>query len=164
MSKAKLYFRNEKTTDVWLTPPEIPGALGSFDLDPAAPEWVPNGFRYAPFHYTEALDGLVQPWFGRVWLNPPYGKMCGPFMQKLANHGNGIALIFARAETRWFKSEVWDRANAVFFFTKRIQFYNEFGFRGDSASAPSCLVAYGEHNVDAIKRSGLVGTLVRVEK
>ena len=68
--------------DEWLTPPEIIKALGSFDLDPCAP--VIRPWPTAQEHYTILDNGLIKPWRGRVWLNPPYGEI-GPWARKLAD-------------------------------------------------------------------------------
>ena len=95
--------------DEWLTPPEILGALGNFDLDPCSP--IIRPWDTAARHYSIEDNGLQQPWVGRVWLNPPYGRETGVWLQRLADHGNGIAL------------------------------------------------AYGEHNVQALRDSGLPGWL-----
>lgn len=162
MTDVKVYFRNADTTDVWLTPPDLVKSLGSFTLDPAAPEFAP--FRHAPLWYNEKHDGLVQPWVGRVFMNPPYGGLTGKFMKKLADHGDGIALIFARVETKWFKDQVWDRADAIMFFDKRVAFVREDGTAGSGASAPSCLVAYGENNVRALSGCSYGGTIIDLRK
>jgi hypothetical protein len=60
-------------------------------------------------------DGLSEPWTGRVWLNPPFGNRAAAWLAKLAAHGNGVALIPARTETRMFYSSVWPKADAVLF-------------------------------------------------
>jgi hypothetical protein len=109
-------------------------------------------------------DGLSRHWFGRVWCNPPYGRKTFDWLGKLADHGNGIALIFARTETNGFHAQVWDRASAVFFLKGRVNFYNKSGVKGDRANAPSCLVAYGANNVISLERSGLPGKLVRLKQ
>jgi len=83
--------------DEWLTPPEILAALGHFDLDPCAP--IIRPWPTATNHYTIEDNGLIQPWEGRVWLNPPYGKYVWKWLDKLSKHKSGIALIFARTGT-----------------------------------------------------------------
>jgi hypothetical protein len=80
--------------DEWLTPPEILQALGPFDLDPCAP--IKRPWPMAAEHYTVEDNGLAQPWVGRVWCNPPYGLETARWLNRMAQHGNGIALIFAR--------------------------------------------------------------------
>lgn len=86
--------------DEWLTPPEILAKLGTFDLDPCAPECRP--WDTAAKHYSKPQDGLQQPWTGRVWLNPPFGRQAVQWLRKLVEHGNGIALVPARTETAMF--------------------------------------------------------------
>jgi len=101
--------------DEWLTPPEIIKALGgpeSFDLDPCAP--IKRPWEMAKEHYTIADNGLLKPWHGRVWFNPPYGgpQIVGPWMRRMAEHGHGTALTFARTETDLFFETVWKRADS----------------------------------------------------
>lgn len=144
--------------DEWLTPPHIVRALGAFDLDPCAP--IVRPWDTAKHHYTVQHNGLGQPWFGRVWCNPPYGTATFDWMRRCATHGNAIALIFARTETKGFHAEIWDKADAVFFFKGRLAFHHVDGTRGNTANAPSCLVAYGANNIDAIRASQLKGRLI----
>lgn len=147
--------------DEWLTPPEIIRALGPFTLDPCAP--VVRPWPMAEKQYTKLDNGLLKPWTGRVWCNPPYGLEAGRWLNRCAEHGNAIALIFARTETEMFFNNVWRKADAVFFFEGRLFFHRVDGTRAKAnAGAPSCLVAYGQDNVKAIERSGLRGHLVRI--
>ena len=151
-------------TVVWLTPPDIIKALGPFDLDPCSP--VDRPWDMAKSHYTELDNGLLLPWHGRVWLNPPYGtKETPPWLNKLCLHGNGIALIFGRTETDMFFRYVWSEADAILFIKGRLHFYNEQGERAKSNSgAPSVLIAYGENNVHSLKESGIKGKFIELEK
>lgn len=50
-------------------------AMGGIDLDPASCENANRVVR-APVYYSPelGLDGLSLPWFGRVFLNHPFGK------------------------------------------------------------------------------------------
>lgn len=83
--------------DVWLTPKHIIDALGKFDLDPCAAP-LPRPWETASASFVEADDGLSQEWFGRVWMNPPYGRGIGAWMKKMAEHakagGGGVSLLF----------------------------------------------------------------------
>ena len=141
-------------------PPSIIRSLGVFDLDPCAPHPDRRPWSTALAHMWEEIDGLSQIWEGRVWCNPPYGTETFKWLNKLAAHGNGIALIFARTETKGFHSEIWDKADAIFFFKGRLKFYHVSGVQGGVANAPSCLVIYGKDNIEKVKQSGLVGKLV----
>lgn len=145
----------------WLTPPNIVKALGPFDLDPCAP--VKRLFDTAAKHFTVEDNGLIQPWNGRVWLNPPYGDQTVLWMKRMAEHGNGIALIFARTETATFFPWVWDHADAMLFMRGRVRFYNVNGEQGGTAGAPSVLIAYGGGNSEALTRCGLAGRVVRLK-
>ena len=132
-------------TTSWITPKWLLGVLGGFYLDPCA--CTPQPWPCAKYQYTEADDGLGKDWSDRVWLNPPYGREAEKWMRKLADHGNGIALIFARTETKMFFDQVWNRANAVLFIRGRLRFCRPDGTEGRyEGGAPSVLVAYGRKN------------------
>lgn len=150
-------FNTNTTNSVeWLTPPSIVEKLGPFDLDPCTP--VNRPWNTAREHYSS--DGLYRPWKGRVWLNPPYGAHAFKWMKRLADHGSGIGLIFARTETRCFHEQIWERAHAVFFFKGRIRFYRVDGRQAGPANAPSCLVSYSEYDTERIRSAGLSGALI----
>lgn len=149
--------------DEWLTPPHIIEALGPFDLDPCAP--VIRPWDTAARHYTLRDNGLSQEWRGRVWLNPPYGRETGAWLDRLADHGDGIALIFARTETDVFFRHVWGKATAVLFLRGRLHFHHVNGERARAnAGAPSALIAYGIRNAESVQSSGLGGYFVRINQ
>ena len=143
----------------WYTPPEIFQALQiSFDLDPAAPvggvPWVP-----AKRSFSQSDNGLEQPWSGRVWLNPPYGPGVGRWLDRLAAHGDGLALVFARSDTRWYQ-DVLRRATAVCFIAGRLAFVRPDGTRAGAAGAPSVLLAFGLPSALALCEAGLGRTVI----
>jgi hypothetical protein len=148
--------RVETGKDEWLTPPEIVKALGPFDLDPCAP--IKRPWPTAANHYTIEDNGLIKPWHGRVWLNPPYGTETGKWMRRMKEHGNGIVLIFARTETQTFFECVWGVATACLWLKGRLTFYNVDGTKPKySGGAPSVLIAYGQHNADRLRTCELAG-------
>jgi hypothetical protein len=147
--------------DEWLTPPEIIEALGKFDLDPCAP--IIRPWDTAKKHYTIEDDGLSMDWEGRVWCNPPYGDQAGKWLKRLADHGNGVALIFARTETKMFFEHIWRRADALLFIEGRLHFHHVNGTRAKGNSgAPSVLVAYGKFNAERLANSSICGRYVRL--
>jgi len=149
-------------SDVWLTPPEIIKELGPFDLDPCAAP-APRPWDTAKVHYdiTQGQDGLALPWFGFVWLNPPYGQEGWAWLDKLSRHGNGIALMFARTETSGFVSEVWSKADALLFLFGRLYFYHPDGSRArGNSGGPSVLIAYGEEAKERLSRCRMDGAFV----
>lgn len=148
-------------THVYLTPRSILAGLPcTFDLDPcAAPE--PRPWPTADRHVTLPEDGLAAAWSGRVWLNPPYGAHTAAWLEKLARHDNGIALVFARTETRMFRDWVWPRARAALFLEGRPHFCRPDGsaMEGNSGG-PLVLLAYGRECDTALRLSSLRGKLV----
>ena len=155
------FERCENTKVEWLTPPELVKQLGEFDLDPCSPIDAP--FYHAKKHYTILDDGLSKKWSGRVYLNPPYGRGMELWLEKLKNHGNGIALIFARTETKCFFEHIWYNADAVLFVKGRIKFYHVSGIQGGTPGAPSVFIAYGKENATALKNSGIPGRFLLLD-
>jgi len=150
-------------SDVWLTPPWIVEALGPFDLDPCSP--IGRPWDTAGKHYTAEDDGLSFEWEGRVWMNPPYGKQAATWLERLAKHGDGIALVFARTETRMFFDWVWPYASALLFIEGRLHFHHPDGTRAKANSgAPSVLIAYGEMAARKLINSGIAGARVDLRK
>lgn len=100
-------------TGDWHTPPEIVEAVrdlfgGRIDLDPCSNSHeAPN--VPARTLYTREDDGLSREWSGRVYLNPPYGKGIGPWIEKVREeHEAGrvtaaVVLVKAATDTRWFR-------------------------------------------------------------
>ena len=157
---------NEQRETRWLTPRYVVDALGHFDLDPAgAPGHHLADETYIP---ENGQDGLVLPWRGRVWLNPPYGREAWPFMRRIAQHGHGTLLVFASVETEiWFET-VWPQASAILFPKGRLTF-----LRGDGVAAkansgkPSALIAYGKEDADALyaaSRYPIPGKFIRLNE
>jgi hypothetical protein len=144
----------------WITPPKIVRALGRFDMDPCA---HPQQFyQTARIMISPPCDGLLHKWRGRIWLNPPYGGKLFAWLYRLAEHGNGIALVPARTEVEsWFWPFVWEAADAILFLRGRLYFHRPDGTTNGNAGHGSVLAAYGQKNIDALRRSGIVGRLVQ---
>jgi hypothetical protein len=140
----------------WYTPPFIFHALGlEFDLDPASPMSGPLPWIPAKRHYTMRENGLLQPWRGRVWLNPPYGPGTAEWLKKADQHRNGVALVFARSDTEWFHRYAVN-ADAMLFVKGRVQFVDKTGRAGGPGSTTgSLMLAWGGPCVRALANSGL---------
>lgn len=145
----------------WLTPPEWIKALGHFDLDPCCP-------KNMPWDTAGAMncedDGLSFEWWGKVWLNPPFGNQAAKWMRKMARHNNGIALLAARTETKMFFESVWPVASGICFVKGRPHFYTGRGKRAPfNSGAPIVLIAYGNKCLRQLESSGL-GKTIRLKE
>lgn len=135
------------TSDDYWTPKWVFDALGiEFDLDVACP---PGGPPHTPAKawYTQETDGLASPWWGRVWMNPPYSKPT-PWVHKFLQHANGICLL-PMAKSKWF-NELWDAANGITVMQPNLKFDQGPIFM------PAILAAMGDDNVTAIAKIGRV--------
>lgn len=150
-------------THDWITPRFIIDALGTFDLDPCECRTQP--WPCATRGIVLPDNGLVDTWTGRVWLNPPYNTHAASWLAKLALHGHGTALSFARTETAMFFAYVWRAAHAVLFLQGRLHFHYPDGRRADhNSGGPSCLIAYGRQDSDRLRTSGLAGHFVELAR
>lgn len=121
----------------WYTPKEFIEAatavMGGIDLDPASSE-IANKTVNAKRFYTVEDNGLEKPWFGRVWMNPPYASdLIGKFAEKLVfelpNISQAIVLVNNATETEWFYTMVV-QATAVCFPRSRVRFVTPYGTTG----------------------------------
>ena len=149
-------FSHDKTVgkEEWLTPKHVLDALGEFDTDPCAAQVRPWSIG-TKYNFTIFENGLIRPWFGRVWLNPPYGSQLPRWLSRMAKHdGGGIALVFARTETSSFFPWVWDHAHGFLFLRGRLTFCDNTGKLGKmSAGAPSMLISYSPHDSEVLKHA-----------
>jgi ParB-like chromosome segregation protein Spo0J len=142
--------------------------LGGIDLDPASCVQA-NGVVKATTFYTKDVNGLEQPWSGRVWMNPPYGGEAGPFVKKFCDLyaakrvDAGIILVSSSCtETLWFRL-LWD--GVLCFTNHRIQFYGDEGNRGQPTTG-SIFVYFGpnpDRFVDVFGRFGTCTARVVVD-
>lgn len=156
------FEKAKNSSDEWYTPKEILDALGEFDLDPCAPR-TPL-WPTAKVMYDKNMDGLSKEWFGRVWLNPPYSRpLIEQFVQRMAEHGNGIALLFNRCDSKMFQDIIFEKATAMKFLRSRIKFYRENGEQGDSPGCGSILFAFGVENAKILRTCNIEGKSVDLQ-
>ena len=126
-------------TDLWATPQvffdELHAEFG-FTLDPCA---LPSNAKCEQF-FTREIDGLKQNWGGHiVFMNPPYGREIGKWVEKAATCGADIVvgLLPARTDTKWFHEHIYNKAE-VRFVKGRLK----FGGAMNSAPFPSMVVVW----------------------
>lgn len=143
--------------EVWLTPPSTISTLrnifGDFDLDPCAETGVLQNIRSkAHLCYTASDDGLTKPWFGTVFVNPPYSRDVGKWVKKCLdevennNAHTVIALLAARTDTKWWHEFIVGKAS-VFLIKGRLK----FGDGKQSAPFPSAVVVWSNTDYDKEK-------------
>lgn len=128
-------------SDQWYTPPWIFEGLGvTFDLDVAAPQepldWIPARRRY-----TAADDGLVLPWHGTVWCNPPYSAPTA-WCYRWARHGDGCILLRADVSTRG-PFAAMSAATSLYVPARRLEFVNGHGTKCGLTNFSTVLLGAG---------------------
>jgi phage N-6-adenine-methyltransferase len=109
----ELHFRAQGTGEnEWYTPSKYielaRSVLGSIELDPASSTQAQERIK-AEAYYTKEENGLAKPWFGSVWLNPPYSQPdIANFIDKLVSEikservTSAILLTHNYTDTSWF--------------------------------------------------------------
>lgn len=133
-------------SNTWFTPGKIISSLCDFDLDPCTQSFRPHKLAKKEIFHDLGHDGLEEKWEGKVWLNPPYGSHVKKWLDKLYEHGDGIALVFSRTDTKWAQEHL-SKCDGVNFLKGRVSFIHESGKHSHNASNGSMLLAYGEHNI-----------------
>lgn len=152
------YWEATGKSDDWYTPKYIFDALGCrFDLDVAAPEEGPRHVPCGDWLFTGSLD---EPWFGFVWMNPPFEGRNGlePWLTKFVAHGNGICLTPDRTSAPWFQR--FARDMDLLLFMPKVKFERPDGTVGASPSNGTVLMAMGEQGCAALRRAAHLGLVV----
>lgn len=84
------------------------------------------------------------------------------FVEKLAEHGNGIALLFNRCDSNKFQDIIFTKATGMMFLRNRIKFFRPDGTRGDSPGCGSVLIAFGRENAEILRNCSLQGKYVEL--
>jgi len=131
--------------DEWETPQELFEQLHQkflFTLDPCCDESNAKCEQY----FTKEDDGLIQSWAGhRVFMNPPYGRSIGKWMQKayeeFLNGTTVVCLVPARTDTIWWHE--YATKGQIIFLRGRLK----FGGSKNSAPFPSAIVVFQPQNI-----------------
>jgi phage N-6-adenine-methyltransferase len=115
----------------WATPQEIFDQLNAewnFTLDVCA---TPDNAKCERY-FTKEDDGLSKPWTNeRCWMNPPYGRDMGKWVQKAWYESTRGALVVclvpARTDVKWWHD--WAMRGEIRFFKGRMKFQRSDGRR-----------------------------------
>jgi ParB family transcriptional regulator, chromosome partitioning protein len=99
-------------TDEWYTPLWLLNRVQDFFehdfIDPATCNDA-QLFIKAKIAYSKENNGLIHPWYGRIWLNPPYSQpLIRQFTSKLiaeyqsGNVSEALLLVNSCTDTKWF--------------------------------------------------------------
>ncbi len=142
-------------TNEWYTPANIIAlareVLGDIDLDPASCAAADLTVR-AKDYYDQERNGLAQPWGGRIWLNPPYGKTRGRSNQDvwaeklIAEYTEGtttaaVMLVKAAFGYAWFM-RLW-HTYPICILDERLYFTPEDGEEDGQAKAATAILYFG---------------------
>jgi len=139
--------------DEYYTPSRVFDALGcSFDLDVASP--VDRSYCCVPAKNFITENSLELAWNGFVWMNPPYSgrDTKSLWLNKLANHGNGIALTPDRTSAPWWP-EAAKKCDLLLLVTGKIKFIKPDGTIAASPGNGTTLFAYGDEAKFALVRA-----------
>ncbi|MFT4117869.1 DNA N-6-adenine-methyltransferase [Bradyrhizobium sp.] len=128
-------------TPEWATPQPVFDALnarhGPFLLDVCATQENAKCQRY----FTIKENGLCQTWSDNNWMNPPYGRTIGEWIEKAFREAllgrQTVALLPGRTDTRWFHEFIYGRHETQFLCGRL-----KFGGSKNSAPFPSMVVIF----------------------
>lgn len=154
-------------SDEHFTPEEIFSAMAvQFDLDPAQPE-EGRAFLSVPSRrwFTKSDDGLVQPWEGFVWLNPPFGGRNGvvPWLKRFSAHANGVVLVNAQTSCGWFH-EFAPLMDAMLFPNGKTKFVQPDGTIAKQPPMGVVLMAMGPRGIEALQNAEAAGLGLLVQR
>ena len=165
----KPHVANNSGENEWYTPPKYTEAakrvMGGIDLDPASNE-LANKFVGAEKFYTKEDDGLANPWFGRVWLNPPYAQpLIAQFSEAVVEKfGRGefeqsIVLVNNATDTKWLQS-MMRVCSAVCFVEGRVKFLDPDGNPGAPLQGQVALY-FGDERERFLEEFAVFGVVMR---
>jgi len=122
-----------------------------FTLDVAAADLNTK----CPHYYTSYYNGLICPWNGRVWCNPPYSEI-GKWLQKATEEIETnprceviVMLLPADPSTKWFEKWVEKPNRTIRWVRPRLKFSTPDGPYKAGAKQPSMLVIFEEKGRNA---------------
>lgn len=141
-------------TNEWETPQYLYNWLDGhfhFTLDPCCTVKTAK----CKLHLTAEEDGLRYDWAPHnVFMNPPYGREIGHWIQKAYEEAlkgaTVVCLIPARTDTKWWY-KYCTKAHTIIFFTGRVKFLNEGQELPMSAPFPSCTVIFKPQTPEPLK-------------
>lgn len=125
-------------TDDWATPQDLFDQLNTefnFTRDVCASDKN----HKCDYYWTKEDNAFSFDWAGRLFMNPPYGREIGKWIERAATCKAElvVGLVPARTDTRWWHDYIQNKAE-VRFIRGRLK----FGDSKNSAPFPSAIVIF----------------------
>lgn len=139
LSKKTMKTMFSSETDMWSTPQDLFDKLNAkfrFETDVCATDANTKCKKW----FTSVEDGLAQAWSGSCWMNPPYGREIGAWIEKAYRSGRHgatvVCLVPARTDTKWWHD--YCTKGEVTYLKGRLK----FGNAKSCAPFPSAVVVF----------------------
>ena len=115
----------------WQTPDKYITAardvMGEIDLDPISSDRANERIK-AKKYFTAQIDGLLQHWSGRIWLNPAYGilfECVDKLLKHYRNRDVEQAIFFTHTLTTWegWFQDLFRFSDAICFIDELVEWY-----------------------------------------
>jgi len=140
-------------SDEYYTPGYLFKALEcDFDMDVASP--VDRTYCSVPARQFITENSLQAQWNGFVWCNPPFGgkNAIEPWLEKMAEHANGIALTPDRTSADWWMHAAL-KCSSMLVGLKKIKFIRPDGSIAGSPGNGTTLFGYGAQGDTALQKA-----------
>ena len=156
-SKAVQHLQSIHIQDEYQTPWDIFNkASEDYDLIPMLDVCATCKNTKGWLFFTKQHNALEKDWNQDFFMNPPYSKVYD-FMKKAyheskKNNVNGLILVYAKTDTKWWHEFIENKAE-VHFIKGRIKFLDPDGIKTkNSAPYPSCWIIYRRNR---LKKKGV---------
>ncbi len=159
-----------KASDRYFTPQivldRVVEQFGAIDLDPCHdPDPACAVVAELRYDAREGQDGLVLPWVGKVFCNPPWSEPA-PWALRAVQHVASspehevLAVVNATPGAQWWARYVWPFA-LVCFPSQRLRFGKPGGAKPTPCPTDSAVLYYGQHKERFCEVWGSLGTIVQ---
>jgi phage N-6-adenine-methyltransferase len=142
----------------WITPQWIIDAIGLSDLDPCGYKLDGKPIVETAHNYYTLEDkqnGLIDPWHGSIYCNPPYNNTHRWFIKCREYHqqtGEDVIILMKNIVERIFFQDEISNITGIVFIRDRVAFLNSEGKKQSKAMYGSILVAFGEGAWERIQK------------
>jgi len=144
--KSIKHLANIQIHDDYGTPPELYFQVcQKFNIFPTLDVCATEKNAKCSKFITQKEDSLLFEWDETFFMNPPYSRvdhfMRKAYYQHLKHGVEGLILVFAKTDTKWWHNFIENKAE-VHFVKGRIKFFKDGYETRNSAPYPSCFVIY----------------------